>query len=256
MKQSTRMPPRRVLPALALGCVVACALSARPAEGQSLRGSRSSMDRQNRMAAAHDFTYIETPQRVRYFAEQGWLVPIKSTRSYVVKGDVSFPYARPEVALFAQRLGSQYKAACGEDLVVTSLTRPANRQPRNASDRSVHPTGMALDIRYPWNQACRRWLERVLVSLEQQGVIEATLERRPRHYHVAVFPRQYAAYVEQLAARGIGGPQLQEYRVRRGDSLWKIARSHGTTVDELREVNGLRNSRIYAGQIIDVPLGS
>ena len=86
--------------------------------------------------------------------------------------------------------------------------------------------------------------------------IEATLERRPRHYHVAVFPSQYAAYVEQLTARGVGGPQLQEYRVRRGDSLWKIARTHGTTVDEIREVNGLRDSQIFVGQVIDVPLGS
>ena len=140
--------------------------------------------------------------------------------------------------------------------MITSLTRPANRQPRNASERSVHPTGMALDLRYPWNQACRRWLEGVLVSLERQGVLEATLERRPRHYHVAIFPRQYAAYVDQLVARGAGGPQLQEYRVRRGDSLWKIARTHGTTVDELRQMNGLRDTDIFVGQLLDVPLGS
>ena len=71
-----------------------------------------------------------------------------------------------------------------------------------------------------------------------------------------VTQEQYAAYVEQLTARGVGGPQLQEYRVRRGDSLWKIARSHGTTVDEIREVNGLRDSQIFVGQVIDVPLGS
>jgi hypothetical protein len=256
MKLSRETHTDRFLPALAVGGLFVSLLLASPVDGQSLRGSRSSMDLQNRMAAAHDFTFIETPSRVRFFADQGWLVPVESTRDVVVKGDVSFPYARPEVELFVQRLGRQYRAACGEQLVVTSLTRPANRQPRNASDRSVHPTGMALDIRYSWNQSCRRWLEDVLVSLERQGILEATLERRPRHYHVAIFPRQYAAYVEQLTARGVGGPQLQEYRVRRGDSLWKIARSHGTTVDEIREVNGLRSSQIYVGQVIDVPLGS
>ena len=32
--------------------------------------------------------------------------------------------ARPEVALFIRRLAAQYRAACGEQLVVTSLTRP------------------------------------------------------------------------------------------------------------------------------------
>ena len=73
-------------------------------EAQNLRGSTASMDRQNRMARVHDFTYIETPARVRYFADQGWLVPVSSGRSHLVKGDVSFPYARPEVELFVQRL--------------------------------------------------------------------------------------------------------------------------------------------------------
>jgi hypothetical protein len=246
----------RVVPALALGCLIASLLDARPVHGQTLRGSRSSMDLQNRVAKAHDFTFIETPDRVRYFADQGWLVPVESTRDFVVKGDVSFPFARPEVELFAQRLGRQYRRACGEQLVVTSLTRPANRQPRNASDRSVHPTGMAIDIRYSWNESCRRWLEDVLASLERQGVLEATLERRPRHYHVAVFPSQYAQYVERLAARGDGGPGVEEYRVRSGDSLWNIARKHGTTVDELKEFNGIQGSQIFVGQLLDVPLGS
>ena len=213
------------------------------------------MDLQNRVAKAHDFTFIETPDRVRYFADQGWLVPVESTRDFVVKGDVSFPFARPEVELFAQRHGRQYRRACGEQLVVTSLTRPANRQPRNASDRSVHPTGMAVDIRYSWDASCRRWLEDVLGSLERQGVLEATLERRPRHYHVAVFPNQYAQYVERLAARGDAGPAIEEYRVRSGDSLWNIARKHGTTVDELKEFNGIQGSQIFVGQLLEVPLG-
>lgn len=241
---------------LALAAVAAPLTPASEVDAQSLRGSRASMDRQNRMARAHDFTYIETPARVRFFVEQGWLVPMRSTGHYVVKSDVSFPYARPEVELFARRLGAQYRNACGEELVVTSLTRPLNRQPRNASDRTVHPTGMAIDIRYPWNRACRAWLERVLVSLERQGVIEATLERSPRHYHVAVFPDHYASYVAALEQRGVSTPSSLEYRVRNGDSLWKIARSHGVSVDELRAANGLRDSRIYPGQLIDVPTGS
>jgi LysM repeat protein len=43
------------------------------------------------------------------------------------------------------------------------------------------------------------------------------------------------------------------YQVRRGDSLWTIARAHGTTVTELRNRNNLRNSRIFAGQVLEVP---
>jgi uncharacterized protein DUF5715/LysM domain-containing protein len=222
---------------------------------QSLRGSTASMDRQVRMASRHDYTYIETPDRVDFFANRGWLVPIRGNRNFSLHA-VSFPYARPAVQTFIERLSDQYRRACGEQLVVTSLTRPQNRQPRNASDRTVHPTGMAVDLRYSWDRNCRKWLETVLMSLERQGVLEATLERNPRHYHVALFPDLYASYVEALISRGVGTPESLEYRVRSGDSLWKIAITYGVTVDAIKDANGLRGSRIMAGQVIELPLGS
>jgi hypothetical protein len=223
---------------------------------QSLQGSAASLDIQNRIAREHDFTYIDTPSRVQVFADNGWLVRVRPTGDLVLDNEVSYPYARPEVALFVRRLATQYRAACGEKLVVTSLTRPLSRQPTNASDRSVHPTGMAVDLRYSTNRNCRAWLESVLTSLEKLRVLEATRERRPVHYHVAIFPREYAAYVERLETqtRERLGDRLA-YTVQRGDSLWEIARSHGTSVEDLRAANGLATSRIYAGQVIDVPVG-
>ena len=209
------------------------------------------MDRQNRVARQHDYTFIDTPQRVRYFASQGWLIRIRPNRDFTLHG-VSYPFARKQVELFLTRLGAQYRAACGEQLVVTSLTRPTSRQPRNASDRSVHP----MDLRYSRNRSCRQWLERVLLQLEGAGVLEATRERYPAHYHVALFPQQYEGYVQRLVARaddgGSTGP-AGEYTVRVGDSLWTIAQAHGTTVEALRQLNGIRGSRIYAGQKLDVP---
>jgi hypothetical protein len=182
---------------LALAAVSAGSM---PIEAQSLRGSTRSLDRQNRMARQHDFTFIDTADRLRYFAEQGWLVRVRATADFTLHA-VSFPFARPEVELFVRRLGSQYRRACDERLVVTSLTRPITRQPRNASGRSVHPTGMALDLRRSRSRHCRDWLEGVLIDLERAGVLEATLERRPVHYHIALFPSQYAGYVDRLRAR-------------------------------------------------------
>ena len=85
--------------------------------------------------------------------------------------------------------------------MVTSLTRPLSRQPRNASSRSVHPTGMALDVRRSNSRSCRSWLESVLLSLEGSGVLEATRESYPPHYHIAVYPQPYARYVDNLTTR-------------------------------------------------------
>ena len=229
---------------------------ASPLGAQNLQGSTASVDRQNRIARQHKYTFIDTGERVKYFASQGWLVEVEPSPDFVLRG-VSFPYARAEVELFLRRLAAQYRAACGEQLVVTSLTRPTTRQPRNASDRSVHPTGMAVDLRYSRNRSCRTWLERVLTQLERGGVVEATRERFPVHYHVAVFPRQYAAYVEALRAPEATPAAVQArlaYTVRSGDSLWGIARTHGTTVDDLRSVNSLEGSRIFVGQVLDVPV--
>jgi hypothetical protein len=164
---------------------------------QSLRGSPASLDVQNEMAREHDFSLLATPGQVTKFVDSGFLMEVRPT-PHVQLHEVSFPYARPEVGLFVGRLGEQYDAHCGEPLVVTSLTRPESEQPLNASDRSVHPTGMAVDLRVPKRAACRRWLETVLLDLEKKHVLEATREKRPSHFHVAVFPRPYLAYIGAL----------------------------------------------------------
>ena len=259
MKTWTLLPRRRArslrnshLSILASAVLLAVAVPGETS-GQSLRGGTRSLDLQNRVAREHDFTYIDTPAQVERFANEGYLVRVPASADYVLH-EISFPYARPEVELFISRLAPQYRSACGERLVVTSLTRPKNRQPGNASPRSVHPTGMAIDFRRPAGK-CRAWLERVLLQLEGSGVLEATMERRPPHYHVALFPQQYAAYVERITRAAAqryaaGGGR---YEVRPGDSLWEIARRHDTTVTRLRSANNLDGSRIYPGQVLTLP---
>jgi hypothetical protein len=224
-----------------------------PVQGQSLRGSRRSVTLQYRTAHDHHFTFLTSGRAIRRFVEKGYLVPVRGDENYGL-GNVSYPYARPEAKLFIERLAAQYRAACGERLIVTSLTRPRNDQPRNASRRSVHPTGMAVDIRRSHSRSCRVWLESTLLSLEKQRVLEATRERHPPHYHVAVFPKPYARYVAALPDRPLPDPvERQRYEVRRGDSLWSIARNYGLDVDTLKAANHLSGSRIYAGQVLTIP---
>jgi hypothetical protein len=259
--------PSRLRLAVCAGAALATFAWSDPVAAQSLRGSAASLDRQNSQARIHDFTYIDTPGQVRRFVDAGYLVPVRANRDFELHA-VSFPYARPEAELFIRRLAAQYRAACGEKLVVTSLTRPQNRQPRNASDRSVHPTGMAIDLRYSGDRNCRSWLEGVLLSLERTGVLEATRERYPAHYHIALYPRPYASYVDRMASGDSpsarraqpaqrvaeAAPTIQRYEVRRGDSLWTIARKHGVSISELRASNDLRSSRIHPGQMLRVPV--
>jgi len=43
------------------------------------------------------------------------------------------------------------------------------------------------------------------------------------------------------------------YKVKSGDSLWKIARDHNTTVKALREANGIHSDRLNIGQNLIIP---
>ncbi len=200
-------PRTRRNAALSLLALTTCATCATPLlQAQSLLGSHESLLRQNEEAREHDFTYLRTSSDVRDYAQQGLLVRLPGNSDYELAGEeVSFPYARPEVKTFVERLSTQYREACGERLVVTSLTRPITRQPPNASAISVHPTGMAVDLRRSDSSGCRQWLETVLLDLEGKGVLEATREQYPPHYHVAVFPNPYLQYV----ASGEALPEIQ-----------------------------------------------
>jgi LysM repeat protein len=173
--------------------------------------------------------------------------------------------------LLNHRLSQQYRAACGERLIVTSLLRPINNQPANAVALSVHPTGMAVDLRIPTKSKCRSWLEKTLLSLEKERVLDVTRERRPPHYHVAVYAEQYETRVAALQAKAgqtiavapaqqvqemvvsSGPASQQDYTVRKGDSLWEIAARTGVSVAGLRSANNLHGNRINAGQKLLIP---
>lgn len=49
------------------------------------------------------------------------------------------------------------------------------------------------------------------------------------------------------------GPEYTEYVVRAGDSLWLIAQKFGTTVEEIKALNGLTSDIIYIGQVLLIP---
>ena len=120
---------------------------------------------------------------------RGELVRLSGNANYVVS-NIRMPYVRPETKAFVLDLAADYRRACGTRLVITSATRPISRKLANSSELSVHPTGMAVDLRKPAGR-CRTWLRRTLLAAERRGVIEATEERHPPHFHVAVLSSRY-----------------------------------------------------------------
>lgn len=239
----------------------------------SLRGSRASVDRIYSQALIHDLHFYESSTGVDRAVANGVFVRLTGNAHLQLAG-VSYPYLLPTTHTFITRLAEQYHATCGEKLVVTSAVRPKSLRLVNGSDKTVHPTGMAVDVRKPPHARCLNWLRKTLVTLKDEGVLDAVEEHRPPHFHVAVFPTPYEKYARargavpsiasaeppKPAAKSSAAakpkastPATTRYRVRKGDSLWTIARRHGITVDALKRANSIRSDRVVAGQVLVIP---
>ncbi len=86
-----------------------------------------------------------------------------------------------------------------------------------------------------------------------------TRETKLRVGQSLVLPSGYGSAGSGAAMAGASGPVPTEgwgpYTVRSGDSLSRIASRTGTTVSELKRVNGLSGNTIFAGQELQVPGG-
>ncbi len=251
-----------------LGLVGSAAL----ASAQTLRGSPASVDLMYTSAHREDLQFLNTPDDIYRAAMQGALSLISVTEDLELD-EATYPFVLPDTKRFADSLAHEYHTACGERLVVTSGARPLDKQPRNASPKSVHPTGMAVDFRRPRTPACLEWLRRNLLALEDRHVIEATEEHRPAHFHVAVLRQAPEPRVTTLASNAAVASKAPDsadvqrpsrdvdhttsraraYRVRSGDNLWTIARRLGTTPREIQALNHLNTSRIRPGQTLALP---
>jgi len=243
-------------------------------------------------ATTHGLTFYRTPGDIDEAVSDGKLVPLDGDASYELTNGVGFSYATREAKQFVVSFAPQYLAACGAPLIVTSAARPTSRQPRNSNPYSVHPTGIAVDLRRPPAGPCQTWLRSALAELEQQGYVEATEERHPVHLHVAVLtepgkiaalpplgsnvlarsaartlrsegevaPRAAAAPADRVpntpASAGDTPIGAGTYRVRAGDTLTDVARRTGVSVRALARANR-RSARgvLRVGTVLRVPAG-
>jgi hypothetical protein len=183
--------------------VLVIALSLLPlrlASATPFTGTEAKMNRQHAVAVAESYTFARTPGELRRLAESGALVPVTENGDFSLSG-VSFPFARPEVRSFIEHFAAQFHAATGERLVVTSLTRPETAQPKNAHVLSVHPAGMAVDLRVPTGSSQLAWLDRTLLAMQGQGSIDVTREHTPPHYHIAVFAQRWLPFAKRQDSR-------------------------------------------------------
>ncbi|MGZ8455576.1 MAG: DUF5715 family protein [Gemmatirosa sp.] len=152
---------------------------------QTLRGSRAAVDRAFHTAKRRELPFVRSRREVERRARVGDYVRLSASRNVRLKG-VTTPYVRPLTRSFLSTFAARYRKSCGDALVVTSAMRPTSMHLVNSTQKSVHPTGMALDLRAPGG-SCRNWMRKELLAYEKRGVVDATEERRPAHFHVVVY---------------------------------------------------------------------
>jgi LysM repeat protein len=257
----------------------------RNAEPQDLHGSKESVEKMYDFATSHGMTFYLTQTNIDDAIARGRLVPLTGDSTYELTRGVGFSYSTREARAFVQAFAPQYLTACGAPLTLTSAARPTSKQPHNANPHSVHPTGIAVDIRRPYRGPCLDWVRTALTELERKGIIEATEEHHPVHLHIAVLvppggrvalPNMTAGLVAQRpqvpvqsASQVMGAssgevslvtppaipaaPGQRTYVVRQGDTLWDIANKLGVTVDALTRANNLKKKSLNPGTTLLVP---
>jgi len=200
------MQAHRILIFIVLSCLPHEAY----AEDASLRGGVSSMKRQNRNANRHELARLRDLDDLKRSVTEGRLVSVSDTDAYRIDAYLGYldadnaawyRHARPWTKRFLDtELGAGHLAT-GERFTITSLVRTKVYERRLTKSgantisgrawwkQSSHLTGAAVDISHKeMSREAKRWLERRLLQLERQGVIEATKEHRSRCYHIMVFP--------------------------------------------------------------------
>jgi penicillin-insensitive murein endopeptidase len=103
----------------------------------------------------------------------------------------------------------------------------------------------------------RGWLNDVFGRTSEKGIIQH--ERRHKdHMHVRFYNRTAqergrVAY-PVLVETGVAPPPTVTHRVRQGETLGSLARRYGTSASAIRAANGLRTSRLRAGQSYTIPI--
>jgi LysM repeat protein len=250
-------------------------------EPESLHGSKASVEKMYEFAREHHYPFYLTPTNVDAAIAAGRLVPLTGDSTYELTRGVGFSYSTREAKQFVTAFAPQYLYACGSPLTVTSAARPMSRQPHNANPHSVHPTGIAVDIRRPPPGPCLTWVRGALAQLESRGIVEATEEHHPVHLHVAVLAAPGSRVVLPSLTQGMlaaarvpvapvavetnnttvaGGevslvPNLNRtYVVRQGDTLYDIAMKMGVSVQALAEANDRSQKMVLKpGTVLKVP---
>jgi len=158
-------------------------------------------------------------------------------------------YGVSQYAIFsANNLGRRSKIYAGKSLVVPV---PNNRSYSSSRKRNYELEGSVYNVRSGDNV----WEIAKAFGTTPEKIRKLNdLDRKSRIYVGQKLIIKDNEYQKSYASTEVSVDKAGNYKVRRGDSLWEIAKRYNTSVSALLKLNGLgRRSYIYPGQKLKVP---
>ncbi len=162
-----------------------------------LGGELSSSERQLAYTKANAIPLISSNADYWELVRRGYLV---SLRHPDLEVGAKRPHVLPTTARFIYEIAEQFRTAgCGR-LRINDATRLVSERPKNGSPYSVHPAGMALDVRViNLSERCYAELNRLLHTAEAELQADVTREYKPEHFHVVVIPYEEVRFIQLQA---------------------------------------------------------
>jgi hypothetical protein len=137
-------------------------------------GQVSSSEQQFRYAAERQIPFMATEAEYQSRVSTGYFVRLESPFMDV---HARRPYALASTVAFMTEMSEAYYSfGCGR-LTVKDALRLSAERPSNGSVYSVHPSGMAVDLRVrDIGEACENWMNSYLLEKEAEGRVDATRE--------------------------------------------------------------------------------
>ena len=87
---------------------------------------------------------------------------------------------------------------------------------------------------------------RILLPRQQAGRLAHVINQLPAEKAVSIRSTKKTRYKKRYVKKSTKS-RYKTHRVKRGDTLYRIALKHGLTVNKLKRINGMRSNKIRTG---------